>query len=48
MITVVVGIQTDAAELVCTVAGRRFVLAGENKGIKRRRKVLPLTQAEHG
>lgn len=46
MITVAVGIQTDTAELVCTVTVRRFVLARGNKGIKRR-KVLPLTQAEH-
>lgn len=46
MITVVVGIQTDTAELVCTVTLRRFILARRNKGIKGGEKVLLLTQAE--
>lgn len=46
MILVVAGVQTDTAELVCTVRGRRFIHASREKRDQGGRKPLLLTKTE--
>ncbi len=46
MIMVVAGVQTDTAELVCTLRGHRFILAHREKRDQGGGKPLLLTKTE--